>query len=342
MSLIPIEEEFRFLYSEKGIQTTHGWRDSESLHEIYRIKIRAPLFSKIFFEYNLRKETDYDLKTEEHLFNLRWIPEENNRIPLSFSFLLSPQSSQNKKYAGLGIGYWKNTGNNHFLNITLHEFENSFTDLPVNVELSGLINSDQADLHYRYYKTLPGKKNIFENNERIRRDEYGGMGLINTLFYRLFSRIYPGIRLNYSEKDSTFIPISEDTATRKTELKDLFAEPFIKTKISEKSFFYLGFPINRKYIGKDSIEYSRKSLGLSLIYTYLLFDRMNLSLGLQKSWRNLNGEKNSETRGVAGFEFKINQMTFITFRQGIELDFPLPGELKEYDNHTYLLFSHCF
>jgi hypothetical protein len=342
LSRITIEEEFRFLYSQNGIQTIHGLRNSEDLHESYRVKIRTPLFSSMFFEYNLNKENDYEIKTEKHLFKLRWIPEEKAKIPLSFSFLFSPQSSQSKKYTGFGIGYWKNLKNNHFLNITLHEFGDSFNRVPVNIELSGLLYGDQADLYYKYYKTIPGKKNIFENNEQIGRAEYGGMGLTNTIFYRLFSKIYPGIRLNYSEKDSIFIPLSEDTVTNKINIKDLFAEPFVKTKISEKSFFYIGFPMSWKYIKNDTLEYSRKGLGSSFLYTHSLFDFMNVNLGLQKSWQNLNEENNSETRGILGLEFKFNQTTFITVRQGIELDFPLPGELKEFDNHTYLLFNHCF
>ena len=342
VSLIPVEEEFRFLYSQNGIQTIQGLRNSEDLHESYRVKIRTTLFSRFFFEYNLEKENDYEFKTEEHLFKLRWIPEEKAKIPLSFSFLFSPQSSQNKKYIGFGIGYWKNLKNNHFLNLTFHEFRDSLNRVPVNIELSGMLNGTQADLYYKYYKTIPGKKNIFENGEQIGRGEYGGMGLTNTIFYRLFSKIYPGIRLNYSEKDSIFIPLSEDTATNKTNIKDLFAEPFLKTKISEKNSFYIGFPMSWKYIKNDTLEYKRKYLGLNFIYTYSLFHFVDLTLGIQKSWRNLNEENNSETRGIAGLDFKINKTTFITFRQGIELDFPLPGELKEYDNHTYLLFSHCF
>ena len=341
-SLVPIEEEFRFLYSQNGIQTIHGSRNSEDLHENYRIKIRTPLFSRMFFEYNLNSKNDYEFKTEEHLFKLRWLPEEKARIPLSFSFLLSPQSSQDKKYTGFGIGYWKNLKNNHFLNITLHEFGNSFNRVPVNIELSGLLYGDNADLYYRYHKTIPGKKDIFEDYEHIGRGEYGGMGLTNIIFYRLFSRIYPGIRLDYSKKDSIFIPLSEDTARNKTNIKNFFSEPFIKTKISEKSFFYVGFPMSWKYIKNDSLEYKRKWLGLSFIYTLSLFDFMNVNLGLQKSWRNLNGQKNSETRGILGLDFKFNQTTFITARQGIELDFPLPDKLKDFNNHTYLMFNHCF
>ncbi|MEJ2567344.1 MAG: hypothetical protein P8Z50_00465, partial [candidate division WOR-3 bacterium] len=257
-------------------------------------------------------------------------------------FLVSPQSSQNKKYAGFGIGYWKNIKNNHFLNITLHEFGNSFNRVPVNIELSGILYGDNADLYYKYYKTIPGKKNIFENGEQIGLRESGGTGLTNVIFYRFFSWISPGIRLNYSEKDSLYIVLPEDTAIYKTHIKDLFSEPFIKTKIFERSSFYIGFPVSWKHIKNDTLDYKRKYLGLNFLYTYSLFHFVDLTLGIQKSWRNLNEQKNSETRGVAGFEFKINQTTFITFRQGIELDFPLPGELKGYDNHTYLLFNHCF
>jgi len=342
VSLLPVEEEFQFLYSKNGIQITYGLRDSQNLYELYRIKIRTPLFSRMFFEYNLNKENDYEFKTEEHLFKLRWIPEEKAKIPLSFSLLFSPQSSQNEKYTGFGIGYWKNTKNNHFLNITFHEFGDFFDRIPLNIGLSGLLNSNQADLYYRYYKTIPGKKNIFENDEQIGRVEYGGMGLINTVFYRLFSKIYPGIRLNYEEKDSIFIPVPGDTATNRINIKDLFTEPFIKTKISEKSSFRIGFPMSRKYIKNDTLDYKKKYLGFNFLYTYSFFHFIELTFGIQKSWRNLNEENDSETRGILGLELKLNQTTFISVRQGIELDFPLPGELKEYDNHTYLLFNHCF
>jgi hypothetical protein len=342
ISLVPIEEEFWFLYSQNGIQTIYGSRNSEDFHESYRIKIRTPLFSRMFFEYNLSKENDYEFKTEEHLFKLRWLPEEKAKIPLSFSFLFSPQSSQNKKYTGFGIGYWENSKNNHFLNITLHEFGNSFNRVPVNIELSGLLEGAQADLYYRYHKTIPGKKDIFEEYEHIGRGEYGGMGLTNIIFYRLFSRIYPGIRLNYSEKDSIFIPLSEDTTRNKTNIKDLFAEPSIQTKISEKSNFYIGLPMDRKHIKNDSLEYQRKWIGLTLLYNHSFSDYINLTLGIQKSWRNLNGQKNSETRGVLGLNLKLNKETYIALRQGIELDFPLPERLEEYNNHTYLLLNYCF
>jgi hypothetical protein len=342
VSLLTVEEEFQFLYSKNGIQMTYGLRDSQNLYELYRIKIRTPLFSRMFFEYNLNNENDYEFKTEEHLFKLLWIPEEKTGIPLSFSVLFSPQSSQNKEYAGIGIGYWKNIKNNHFLNITLQEFEDSFDRLPLNIELSGTLYGDNADLYYKYYKIIPGKKNIFETNEQIGRLESGGMGLTNTIFYRFFSRISPGIRLNYSERDSIFIPISEDTITNKTNIKNLFAEPFIKTKISKKSSFYIGFPMSRKYIKNDTLDYKRKYLGLNFLYIYSFFHFIDLTFGIQKSWRNLNEQKNTETRGIAGLDFKINQTTFISVRQGIELDFPLPGDLKEYDNHTYLLFNHRF
>ena len=125
-SSIPIEEEFRFFYSKNGIQTAHGSRNQDNLHEIYQAKIWVPLFSKIVLEYNLTKENDYDIKTEEHLFRLRWIPKENAKIPLSFSLFLSPESSQSKKYIGIGFGYWKNIKNNHFLNISIHEFDHNY------------------------------------------------------------------------------------------------------------------------------------------------------------------------------------------------------------------------
>ena len=77
-------------------------------------------------------------------------------------------------------------------------------------------------------------------------------------------------------------------------------------------------------------------------HNHSLSDHIVLTLGLQKSWRNLNRQKNSETRGVLGLDLRFNQKTYIAIRQGIELDFPLPERLKEYNNHTYLMFTHCF
>jgi hypothetical protein len=355
-SSFDMEEEFRFLSSKNGIQTTLGSRNSEQWYEMYRIKIWTSLFSNIVFEYNLECENDYDIKTEEHLFKLRWIGGENSQIPLSLSLFLSPQSSQNKKYIGMGIGYWKNIKNNHSLNIILHEFdhnhlisrrepsiyEDPFTKFPISLELQGLINSGQADLYYRYYKTIKAKKNFLENAEEIGRGEYGGMGLKNIIYYHLFNKISPGLRLNYSKTDSSYISIPQDTLSYETDITIFFAEPFIKTKISEKSNFYIGFPMDWKHIKNYSLDYKRKWIGLTLLYNHSFSDYINLTLGIQKSWRNLNGQKNSETRGILGFDLRFNQKSYIAIRQGIELDFPLPEKLEEYNNHTYFMFNHCF
>ncbi len=341
-SLLPVEEEFRFLYCKNGVQTTHGSRNPENLHEIYRVKIWMPLFSKIIFEYNLEKEDDYYIKKEEHLFKLRWVPEENAGIPASFSLFLSPESSKSNRYSGMGFGYWENTKNNHFLNIVIHEFENSFTESPISIELTGCVNSNQADLHYRYYKIITGKKDFLENNEDIEHGEYGGMGLKNTIYYHFSPRISPGLKLNYSEFDSSYISQPEDSLKLKAKTNRLFAEPFIKTKISEKSTIHIGLPMNWEYIKNDSLEYKRKWIGFTLLYNHSLFNHLDLTIGLQKSWRTLNEQKNSETRGVLGFDLKFSNETYIAFRQGIELDLPLPEEIKDYNNHTYFMFNYCF
>lgn len=355
-ALVPIEEEFRFLYSKNGIQTTHGSRNSNYLHEIYQAKIWMPLFSKIVLEYNLGIENDYDIKTEEHLFKLRWIPEENVKIPLSFSLFLSPESAQSKKYIGIGLGYWKNIKNNHFLNISIHEFdhnyqlsrressnlEDPYTRFPISFELQGRVNSDQADLYYKYYKITKAKKNFLENDEEIGRGEYRSMGLKNIIYYHIFPKISPGLRLNYSMIDSSYFTLPTDSLDYAANIDNFFAEPFIKAKITTKNFFYLGFPMDYKYIKNDSLEYKRKWIGITLLYNHSLSDNIILTLGLQKSWRNLNGQKNSERRGILGFDLRFNQKTYIAIRQGIELDFPLPERLKDYNNHTYLMFTHCF
>jgi len=353
---VPIEKEFQFLHSKNGIQTTHGSRNSEKLHEMYRIKIWMPLFSRMVFEYNLNKEDDYNINTEEHLFKLGWIPEEKAKIPLSFSVFLSPQSSQNKKYIGMGIGYWKNIKNNHFLNIIIHEFdhnhlisnretsiyEDPFTRFPISIELEGNVNSNQADLYYEYYKTIPGKKNFLENNIQIGHGEYGGMGLTNTIYYHLFARVSPGLRLEYSKTDSSHVTVPQDSLSYESLTANFFSEPFIKTRISEKSTFYIGFPMNWKYIKNESSEYKRKWIGLTLLYNYSMSDYMDLTLGLQKSWRNLNGEKNSETRGVLSLEVKLNEKFYASIHQGIEMDPPFPKSLTEYHNHTFLTINYCF
>ena len=341
-SVIPIEEEFRFAYSKNGIQTTYGSRNSENLHEIYRVKIWIPLFSKINFQYNLEKEEDYDIKKEEHLFRLRWIPEEHEGIPLSFSLLLSPESSKNNSYLGLGFGYWKNIKNNHTLNLFLHEFENSFTDSPLSIELNGRVNNNQADLYYKYYKTIKPEKKLLENNEEIGHGEFDAMGFKNTIYYHILPKISQGLRLNYIKTDSSYVSMPEDTLLYSSNTEDFFTELFIKTEVSEKSTIHIGLPMNWRYIRNDSLEYKRKWLGLTLLYNYALSNYLNLTFGIQKSWRNLNEEKNNETRAVFGFDLDLNKKTYIIFRQGVEMDFPLPDNLKDYNNHTYFMLNYCF
>ena len=341
-SSVPVEEEFRYLHSKNGIQTTHGSRNGENLHEIYRVKIWMPLFSKMIFEYNLEKEEDYDIKKEEHLFKLRCLPEKNEGIPLSFSMFYSPASSKNNRYAGMGFGYWEDTKNNHALNLILHEFDRHFTDHPISVELQGCVNSNQADLYYKYYKTIKPEEKFLENNEEVGHAEYDAIGLKNILYYRILPKISPGLRLNYTKSDSSYVSMPEDTLAYSSNTENLLTELFIKTKASEKSTIYIGLPMNWKHIKNDSLEYKRKWLGLTLLYNHILFTNLDLTLGLQKSWRNLNEQKNSETRAVLGLNLRFNEETYIAFRQGIELDFPLPDKLNDYNNHTYLIFNHCF
>jgi hypothetical protein len=355
-SLVPIEEELQFIYSKNGIQTTQGCMDLERWYQLYRTKIWMPLFSKLVLEYHLYKENDYDIDIEEHLFRLRWIPEEKDKNPLSFSLFISPTHLKNRAYAGIGIGYWKNTKNNHSFNIIINEFdhnfllshkgtliyEDPFTRFPLSTELKGNISNSQADLYYRYYKTIPGKKNFFEDDAQTGRGEYGGMGLTNIVYYHLFERISPGLRLNYSQTDSSYTSLLEDSLSYETNSENFFSEPFIKTKISDKSTFYIGLPMNWKYIKNDSLEYKRKWIGVTSLYNHSIFDYVDFTVGLQKSWRNLNGEKNSETRAVIGLEFNFNERTNFIIRQAIELDSPLPKKLSEYNNHAYLMFTYCF
>ena len=341
-SFLTVEEEFRYLHSKNGIQTTHGSRGGENLHEIYRVKIWMPLLSKIIFEYNLEKENDYDIKKEKHLFKFRWIPEENKGIPLSFSTFYSPASSKSGRYAGLGFGYWENTKNNHALNLLLHEFDKSFLDHPISLELQGCVNNNQADLYYKYYKTIKPEEKFIENNEEVGHAEYDVIGLKNILYYHILPRFSPGLRLNYTKSDSSYTSMPEDTLMYSSNTENLLTELLIETKISEKSTIYIGLPMNWKYIRNDSLEYKRKWMGLTLLYNHSLFTHLDLTLGLQKSWRNLNEQKNSETRAVLGLDLRFNKETYIAFRQGIELDLPLPNEFKDYNNHTYLMFNHCF
>lgn len=355
-SFVPIEEEFQFLYSRNALQTIQGSRDSEKWYEKYRIKIWIPLFSSVVFEYNLNKEDDYEIKVEKHSFKLRWLGSEKAKIPIAFSLLFSPQSSQDKKYLGAGIGYWKNIKNNHSLNIIIHEFdhnyrishretsiyEDPFIRFPISVELEGIIKSNQADFNYKYYKKIKAKKKCLENNVQIGRGEYDGMGLKNTIYYHLFTRMLPGIRLNYSTIDSSYFSMPNDSLSYNASVDNFFAELFMKVKISEKNTFYFGVPMSWKYIKNESIEYQRKWIGLTLLYNYSISDCIDLTTGLQHSWRNLNGQKDIQTRAVAGLDLKLNQMTYIAIRQGIEMDFPLPEKLEEYNNHTYLMINHCF
>ena len=134
----------------------------------------------------------------------------------------------------------------------------------------------------------------------------------------------------------------EDTILYTSNTENFFAELFIKTQISKKSTIHIALPMNWKYIKNDTFEYKRKWTGLTLLYNHSLFTNLNLTIGLQKSWRNLNEQRNSETRAVLGLNLRFNKETYIAFRQGIEFDFPLPEEFKDYNNHTYFMLNHCF
>jgi hypothetical protein len=355
-SLLPPEEEFQFIYSKKGFQTTQGCLDLERWNQTYRTKIWMPLFSKLVMEYKLYKEEDYNVDEEEHLFNFRWIPNEKDKLPLSFSLFISPTYLKNKDYLGVGVGYWKNIKNNHFLNIIIHEFdhnyiisktegliyEDPFTQFPITIELKGNISSTQADLFYSYSKKIPGKKNFLEYSEKVAEGEYGGMGLNCIIYYHFFTKISGGIRLKYIQADSSFSHLNEDSLNYETKTEKLFSEPYIEIKLSPRNYFYVGFPIDWKYTKNDSLNYRRKWIGLTLLYKRRVWNAVNLGLGFQKSWRNLNGNKRSETRGILALEAKLKEKVYFSILEGIEMDTPLPSKLYRYHNHTFITLNYCF
>ncbi len=355
-SLIPIEEEFKFIYSKNGFQTTQGCLDLERWNQKYKTKIWMPLFSRLVLEYNLYKEEDYDVNSEEHLFKLRWVPMEKDRLPLSFSLFISPTYFKNKDYLGFGIGYWKNTKDNHFLNIIIHEFDHNyliskqggliykdpFSRFPITLELKGNISNTQADLFYSYSKKIQGTKNFLEYDQTIAKEKYGSMGLTSIIYYRFFTKISGGIRLEYTQTDSSFTHLSEDSLNYKTLVEKLFSEPYIKIKLSPKNDFYIGFPVDWKFIKNDTLDYRRKWIGLTLLYKRHMWNAVNLGLGFQKSWRNLDGNKSSETRAVLSLEVKLKEKFYASILQGIEMDPPFPKSLTEYHNHTFLTINYCF
>lgn len=353
-SFLPPEEEFRFIYSKNGFRTTQGCLDLDRWNQEYRTKIWIPLFSRLALEYNYYKEKDFDKNKEEHLFKFRWVPEEKDKIPLSFSLFTAPAYLKNEDYLGIGIGYWKNIKNNHFLNIIIHEFDHNFilshkeqliqkdpfTRVPVSIELKGKISTSSADLFYKYYKTIPGKQNFLEYNEKIGEGEYGGMGLTSIIYYHFFSKISGGIRLKYIKSDSSLTYLPEDSMDYETNGERLFSQPYIEIKPSSKNSFYIGFPIDWKYIKTDSSKYQRKWIGFTFFYERKLWGKLNLILGFQKSWRNLNRQKWTETRAVLGLEVNLGKRTYLSIREGIEMDFPLPERLHLYHNHTFILIRH--
>ena len=355
-SLIPIEEEFMFIYSKNGFQTTQGCLDLERWSQQYKTKIWMPLFSRLVLEYNLYKEEDYHIDIEEHLFKLRWIPMEKDKLPLSFSLFISPAYFKVKDYMGFGIGYWKNIKDNHSLNIIIHEFDHNyflskqsgliykdpFSRFPITLELKGNVSNTQADLFYRYSKKIQGTKNFKEYDQTIANEKYGGMDLISIIYYRFFSKISGGIRLDYTQTDTSFTHLSEDSLNYGTFFEELFSEPYIKIKLSPKNDLYFGFPVDWKSIENDSLNYRRKWIGLTLLYKRQMWDPVKLTLGFQKSWRNLDGNKSSETRAVLSLEINLNEKFYASINQGIEMDPPFPKSLTQYHNHTFLTINYYF
>ncbi|MEO0293227.1 MAG: hypothetical protein ABIN61_03265 [candidate division WOR-3 bacterium] len=304
-SFLPIEKEIQFLSSKNGLKVIENRLGKDIWSWTYKAKFWIPLSQVFFLQYNFSKKEEDEFE-EEHLFRLRWV---NSKNPLSLSLLISKE-----KYIGIGIGFWKEIKNNHSLNI-LSQNNNYLEETPIKINLEGIISNGEADLFYNYYKSL----------------DKGNMEITNILYYRLIEKFHPGILLEFSKMD-----------TLKEKKINLFTEPFVNIKLSQKNLFYLGLPMNWKAIEKDSLFYKRRWLGMSLIWNFSKSELISFETGFQKTRRELNEKKETEQRAIFGVEIDFSKNTVLIIRQGIELDFPLPRKIREYNNHTYLILNHCF
>lgn len=352
-TVFPAREETLFTSSKNAMRTVQGCLDLDRWYQRYEVKLETRLFSRIFMKYDLDKEDDYDLKEENHVFTLRWLPEEDKGLPLTYSFFISPQHLKVHDFTGMGIGYWENRRNNHRLNFILYDFdhnyslskksnpeESPYTRFPLGIKLEGNIRNQWSYLSYSYEWIVRGKKEFRINDEITGRGEYGAKSLyINTHYYP-FNIITAGFYLKYYRQDS--INVIYEGNDYEYELEHLFAEPFVEFKIFENNRIYLGFPLDYKYKLKDTDEYRRKWYGISVYDMIKVTNWLSVTTGMQKTWRKIEDDSNSETRAVIALDFNFRKSFYFSIKEGVELDLPISSILKSPHNHTFVTLSMIF
>lgn len=354
-SLFPAEEEFLFNHNINNFRTTQGCLDLYKWYQRYEAKVRMPLFSNLVMDYDFYKEDDYDICKEIHSFKLRWLPEEKGSLPLSFSFIISPDFLKKNDFVGLGIGFWKSESNNHFLNLVVDDFDHNYAlyrkkgdslkdpyqRFPIALEFQGNVHDNWADLTYKYLWTFPGKKDFRLDNELIGKGKYGEKSLMVSSRYRLTRSLSMGLHLRYFESDSSYISYTSDDNYHLNWERG-FAEPYLRLFIFGENNLYIGLPMDWKRIKSDSLNYRRKWIGITILYKYRLWNWFTIPVGFQNSWRELNVKDNEETRGVLGLEFRFKKRTYFAIQEGIEMDSPLSNILRNPHNHTFVMLYHKF
>jgi len=339
----PTNEETLFIGSRRAIRIVQGFSDIDGLKQRYEAKFEIPLFSELSFYYRFYKENSYDLQEELHRFELNWIPRENTLPPWVYSFVVAPAYQKRYSMIGLGFGYWRNLANNHSLYLIVEDFHhyNRYSRFPIRMELEGRIRNNWANLSYYYRFTLPGKKDFFLFDEVIGRGEQGGKALSISSHYRLMKNLSGGLRLSYLERDSSYVSFNTEEDFN-WQWEHLFAEPFLEICLLGRDNLHIGFPMNYKRISRDTLDYERKGIGITLLYNYQFRDWLTLLVGIQKSWSRLIGEENSELRGGLSIEFRVKKKTYIAIREVIELEWPLSNMLQDPRSRAFLMFSHRF
>jgi hypothetical protein len=342
ISLFPVNEETLYYTSRKSIRISQGFPIDEYKYR-YNVNYEVPLISKLSLYYRFHKSNKFDLDEEFHRFEINWIPEKSDFLPLTYSFVIAPCLNEDNDMIvtdllGLGVGYWRNKANNHWFYIIVEDFYNKdrYCSLPCRYEMEGRIRSNWASLYYYYCYTFFGRKSCFEPLNVFKRKKESSKELNLSSHYHLLRNLIFGLRLRYIEGDSLYISYSLDDYFHWY----FFTEPFIEIHLFENDELHIGFPM---IYDKESneFEYEKREIGFNLINNHNFYDWLNFQFGILKSWE-INKEEGDKLSGIFGIELRFKKKTYIALRKGLVFDSDIRNTFKNFDKHLFILVSHHF
>ncbi len=339
ISLFPVNEETLYNASRKAIKIIEGFPIDKYK---YNVNYEVPLISKLSLYYRFHKSNKFDLDEEFHRFEINWIPEKSDFLPLTYSLVIAPCLNEDNDmivtdFLGIGIGYWKNKANNHWFYLILEDFysEDRYYRIPMKFELEGRIRSNWASLYYYYRITKLGRRySLLPDFYNERRKWSKELNLSS--HYNLLGNLILGLRLRYIEGDSLYISYSLDDHFHWY----FFTEPFIEIHLFENDELHIGFPM---IYDKESneFEYEKREIGLNLINNHNFYDWLNFQFGILKSLE-INKEEGNKLSGIFGIELRFKEKTYIAVRKGLVFNSDIRNIFKNFDKHLFILFTHHF